>query len=58
MWQLINKQVGKCSSSDKTIELNTETGIVTSAKADRDVTCIFCKTVEEIIKITTLPILV
>ena len=29
MWQLINKQVGKCSSSDKKIELKTETGIVT-----------------------------
>jgi len=28
MWQVINKQVWKCSSSDKKIELKKEAGIV------------------------------
>jgi hypothetical protein len=51
MWQLINQQVGKCSSSDKTIELKTETGIVTNPqKVAEMLNTYFVETVEEIIK--------
>jgi hypothetical protein len=50
MWQLINKQVGKCCSSDKTFELNTETGIVTNLpKVAEMLNAYFVETVEEII---------
>jgi len=51
IWQLINKHVGQCSSSDKKIELKTETGIVTNPqKVAEMLNAYFVETVEEIIK--------
>jgi hypothetical protein len=56
MWQLINKQVGKWSSSNKTIELNTETGIVTNLqKVAGMLNAYFVGIVEEIIKQNNSP---
>jgi len=43
IWQLINKQDGKCASLDKKIELKTETGIVKNTQKVADVKCIFCR---------------
>jgi hypothetical protein len=51
IWHLINKQVAKCSLSDKKIELKTETGIVTNLqKVAEMLNAYFVETVEEIIK--------
>jgi hypothetical protein len=56
MCQLINTQVGKYSSSDKTTELNTETGIVTNLqKVVEMLNAYFVGTVEEIIKQNNCP---
>jgi len=50
-WQVINKQVGKCSSSNKKIELKTETGIVTKPQnVEQMLNTYFVETVAEIFK--------
>jgi len=56
IWQLINKQIGKCSSSDKKIELKTETSRVTNLqKVAEMLNAYFVETVEEIIKQNNYP---
>jgi hypothetical protein len=50
-YQLIKKQIGKCSSLEKKIELKTEIGIETNPqKAAEILNGHFVETVEEIIK--------
>jgi len=50
-WQLINKPVGKCSTTDNKIEVMTETGIETNPqKVAELLKAYFVETVEELIK--------
>ena len=56
IWQLINKQDGKCASLDKKIELKTLTGIVKNLqKVAQMLNAYFVETVEEIIKQNNYP---
>ena len=59
IWQLINKQIGKCSKMNKKIELTTARGIETNPqKVAELLNAHFVETVDEIIKkISTLHIL-
>jgi hypothetical protein len=55
-WQVINKQVGKCSSSNKKIELKTETGTVTKPQnVEQMLNAYFVETVAEIFKQNNYP---
>jgi hypothetical protein len=51
IWQIINKQVGKCSTTNKKIELMTATGTETNPQKVAELLNVhFVETVDEIIK--------
>jgi hypothetical protein len=51
IWQIINKQVGKCSTTNKKIELMTATGVETNPQKVAELLNVhFVETVDEIIK--------